>query len=97
MIGCILDPLRCAEAGFWSLVGLVPWWGWILALIVAAGVLWRVAGWPGLIALSGVIGFALGRRSHAEPDWETGEPKPRARRPVRRSSGSDEPPQSLSE
>lgn len=95
----LFDPLCHLESWFWGLVSLVPWWGWIIALIVLAGVLWRVAGWPGLVALGTVVGFLLGRRPGPVDDddiYESGEPrrkKPPAKRRYNPDTNTWEPKQ----
>lgn len=67
---------------FWW-VPLVPSWGWLLAALVVVGVVWKLAGWPGLLALAAAAGFFLGRRSANEPDdiWpHPDDPKPLPKR-----------------
>ncbi len=70
-MSCLLDPFGCLSTGigeaFWGLVAMVPWWGWALAALVLVGVVWKFAGWPGLIALAAGAGFILGRRTADEP------------------------------
>lgn len=80
-MGCFLDPLGCFNDGFWSLVGMVPLWGWAVAGLVLVGVVWKLAGWPGLIALGTVIGFILGRRER--DDYPTDVPEKDATVPKR--------------
>ena len=41
---------------------LLPWWP-LAAVIVGAGVAYRLAGAPGLAAFAAAVGFVLGRRS----------------------------------
>lgn len=63
-MNCGLIDLPCyLEGWFWGLVNMVPLWAWIALAIVAVGVIWKFAGWPGLIGLAGAVGFILGRRS----------------------------------
>ncbi len=65
---------------FWW-VPLVPWWGWLIAGLVLVGVVWKFAGWPGLIGLGVVAGFFLGRRSVSNDEiWPPQDPKPQRRR-----------------
>lgn len=70
-MNCLFDPFGCLSDGiggaFWGLVAAVPWWGWVLAALVLIGVVWKFAGWPGLIALAAGAGFILGRRTADEP------------------------------
>lgn len=68
-IGCHLNHL------LFGWVALVPWWGWALAGLVLVGIVWKLAGWPGLIALAAGAGFILGRRSTDDPvEVEDGPP-----------------------
>lgn len=68
---CLFDPFGCLSTGissvFWGTVSAIPWWGWVLAALVLVGVVWRFAGWPGLIALAAAAGFIFGRRTADEP------------------------------
>ncbi len=66
---------------FWW-VPLVPWWAWLLAGLALVGVVWKFAGWPGLIALAAAVGFWFGRRSTIENDeiWPSPD-KPVKKRP----------------
>lgn len=41
---------------------LLPYWP-LAAVIVGAGLAWRLAGAPGLAAFAAAVGFVLGRRS----------------------------------
>lgn len=70
-MSCLLDPFGCLSDGigntFWGLVAVIPLWGWVLAGIVLIGVIWKFAGWPGLIALAAAVGFIFGRRTAHEP------------------------------
>jgi hypothetical protein len=75
---------------FWW-VPLVPWWAWLLVALIVVGIVWKVAGWPGLIALAAGAGFFLGRRSVTDDDiWPNTDPKPqklpkaKVRRPARK-------------
>lgn len=40
----------------------LPYWPWA-AVLIGAGVAWRFAGMPGLVAFAGLVGFIFGRRS----------------------------------
>lgn len=70
-MNCLFDPFGCLSTGvsslFWGTVGAVPWWGWAIAALVLVGVVWKFAGWPGLIALAAAAGFIFGRRTADEP------------------------------
>jgi hypothetical protein len=63
------------------LVPLIPYWP-LAAVIVGAGVAYRLAGAPGLAAFAAAVGFILGRRSvttehqYPHPD-EKPAPKPK--------------------
>lgn len=93
--GFILVDLSChAQAWFWSLVALVPWWAWVIAAILAAVAVWRLLGWPGVVALGVLAGFVLGRRNEPYPtDLPEKDARPPFGRPNRRTKR--EPPESL--
>jgi hypothetical protein len=57
---------------------LLPYWPWLI-VIGGLGLVYRLAGWPGVVSFVFGLGFLLGRRSKAdtEPDFETGEPEKR--------------------
>ncbi len=49
---CDLLDLGChVSSGFWGLVGLVPWWAWLVIAIAGLGVAYRLGGWPAVAAL----------------------------------------------
>jgi hypothetical protein len=56
-MGCLFDPGGCIAAGWTHLLASVPWWAWVAIALVAVGVVWRFAGWPGLIALAFAAGY----------------------------------------
>lgn len=64
-IGACLHSLAFGWVPEWVWPWL-PYWPWA-AVLVGAGVAWRFAGMPGLVAFAGLVGFILGRRSVA-PD-----------------------------
>ena len=53
----------------------LPGWAWIAGALLVIGLVWRLAGWPGLVALGGVVGYALGRRDKKTPP----QPEPKRR------------------
>lgn len=64
MTACSLLDVPCHIQGLlFGWVALVPWWGWALAGLVLVGIVWKLARWPGIIALAAGAGFILGRRS----------------------------------
>jgi hypothetical protein len=83
LIGLDLGQCAWGIASGWA--GMIPWWGWALAVLILVGVVWKIAGWPGLIALAAGVGFIFGRRSVAERDdiWPHHDPKP-AKAPKKR-------------
>lgn len=49
---------------FWV---ILPYWPWIV-VIGGAGMAYRFAGWPGVAAFAGGVGFIFGRQSVKQPD-----------------------------
>ena len=72
-----------AEDCAWQVVGAagaaLPWPVWLVIGLLLIGIVWHFAGWPGLLALAGLGGFLLGRRSVVEDD-EIWPPPDRGRR-----------------
>jgi hypothetical protein len=65
---------------------LLPYWPWLI-VVGGLGLVYRLAGWPGVGAFIFGLGFLVGRRSvDTEPDYETGEPvtppKPKKRKTI---------------
>lgn len=60
-MSCLFNPGYCIQATFWATIGMVPWWGWLIAFAVLLGVAWRLGGIPGLVAAAAGIGFLFGR------------------------------------
>lgn len=58
--------------------GMIPWWGWVVIALLVVGMVWKFAGWPGLLTLAAGVGFIFGRRSATERDdiWPHPDPKP---------------------
>lgn len=83
--------LRSMTAGWvpdWVL-WLLPYWPWLI-VIGGLGLVYRLAGWPGVVSFVFGLGFLIGRKSTdkpkaVEPDYETGEP-PRPERPKKRKT-----------
>jgi hypothetical protein len=57
MLGCLMDPGGCIAAGWANLLATVPWWAWLVIALVVIGMAWKLAGWPGLIALALGAGY----------------------------------------
>jgi hypothetical protein len=57
MLSCLFDPGACIAAGWTNLLAAVPWWAWVAIALVAVGVIWKFASWPGLIALAFGVGY----------------------------------------
>jgi hypothetical protein len=102
-MGCLFDPGACIAAGWTNLwvgfVGAVPWWAWIAIALIAIGIVWKFAGWPGLIALAFGVGY-FARDLHAafkivrkEPienvDGPDAEPAPKRPEKPRRKTLQD--------
>jgi hypothetical protein len=68
-LGCLLDPGPCIASGWHNLVAAVPWWLWIIIGLVLIGIVWKLAGVPGLIAAAFGAGFIAGSmvKSGARP------------------------------
>lgn len=80
-MSCLFNPIGCLNEGFWNLLGVVPWWGWAVLALALVGIVWKLAGWPGLLGLGFLAGFILGRRDEPFP---TDLPKDDAEPPFRR-------------
>jgi len=84
---CIFDPFGCLSASIGSAIASVPWYWWVVVALVVCGVVWKVAGTPGLLALAAGVGFILGRRSvEPEPVEVPDEDPPHIRR-LKQSQG----------
>jgi hypothetical protein len=57
MFSCIFDPGACVASAWYGLLAAVPWWAWVIAVLIAIGMVWKLAGWPGLIALAFGVGY----------------------------------------
>ena len=56
-MGCLFDPGSCIVSAWYSFLAAVPWWAWAITALVLVGVVWKFAGWPGLIALAFGVGY----------------------------------------
>ena len=66
-IGKTFDLGLCLKSSLFAWVPdwiwpLLPYWPW-LVVIGGLGMAYRVAGWPGVVAFAGGLGFLAGRRS----------------------------------
>ena len=78
-VACLLDPVGCTLGAIGAWFASVPWYGWALLAAIVVGIVWKLAGWPGLLALVAGAGFILGRRSTDDPTETEGlarDPKP---------------------
>lgn len=57
---------------FWP---LLPYWPWAVVLL-ALGIAYRFAGWPGVTAVAGAIGFIFGRMTARKPEPDAHEHVP---------------------
>lgn len=56
---------------------LLPYWPWA-AVVLGAGIAYRLAGAPGLAAFAAAVGFMLGRRSvRSEEQYDPEPPQPK--------------------
>lgn len=87
---CDLLDLGChVSSGFWNLVGLVPWWAWLVIAVAGLGVAYRLGGWPAVAALCFGYGVFWGGKL-AKPvstEEQYGQPEVRSGRKVRKPSG----------
>jgi len=67
MFTCVIDPFGCLSDGIGQMIASIAWYWWALAGLVLVGIVWKLAGWPGLLALAAGAGFILGRRSAPDP------------------------------
>lgn len=81
-IGDCLKGLALGWVPEW-LWPMLPYWPW-LVVIGGVGMAYRFAGWPGVAAFFGGVGFLLGRRSvstdeqypHPDPVIQPKKPRP---------------------
>lgn len=85
-MNCLFDPMGCITGALWQWVASIPWWAWAALGLAIVGIVWKVAGWPGLIGLAAATGYVLGRRSKDDDLYVHEDPKP-----VRRSSQKPPP------
>lgn len=98
-LGTTFDLGLCAHSLF---LGWVPDWVWVIApywpwlfIIVGLGVAYRFAGWPGVVAVAGVLGYLKGRMDaskqdpieHVDPASPDAAPSPPKPKTVRRTTG----------
>lgn len=63
-------------------VALIPWWTWWALALAAVGAVYKFAGWPGIVALAGAVGYLLGRNGVSKlpdavlPPAEPAKPAP---------------------
>jgi len=58
----------------------LPGWAWIAGVLLVIGLVWRLAGWPGLVALGGVVGYFIGRHDKKPPVKAPPQPEPKRRK-----------------
>ena len=63
-LGCLFDPGPCIASGVHGLLAAVPWWAWVVLVLVVIGLVGQLAGWPGLVGLALAAGYLAGRS-----DW----------------------------
>lgn len=68
---CGLLDIPCqAEAAFWGLVNLVPWWAWLAAALAGLLVAYKLGGWPLVAALCFGYGIIWGRHKDDQTPHE---------------------------
>lgn len=55
---------------------LAPYW-WIPVGLLVIGIVWKFSGWPGLLALAGTVGAALGWKLRGDYDEAHKPPPPK--------------------
>lgn len=84
MTGCFPLDIPCHVSGWLAQFHAFMWpWGYLVAAIVALGAAYRLAGWPGVLALATGGAYLLGRwgrKPEAEPTRGDFAPTPK---PVR--------------
>jgi hypothetical protein len=84
---CASNPWQCFTAPLWAWATGLDWYWYAIIALVVVGVVWKLAGWPGLLALAAGAGFILGRRSvEPEPVEVPDEDPPHIRR-LKQSQG----------
>lgn len=94
-----LDGCLAAFGGWWAglvpdwVWPLLPYWPWFVGAL-ALGIGYRVAGLPGLVVVSGGIGYLLGRRSVEPVNEHVDGPDalPPVSRPMRAAPNFGAPP-----
>jgi hypothetical protein len=51
---------------FFGTIALMPWWGWVLAALIVAGAAYKIAGWLGVAAFAGAVGYGVRAVEDAE-------------------------------
>ncbi len=78
-----LNLQRCVADAAMGWLWNVPVLVWIGLAIALVGAVWKLAGWPGIVALAMAIGYALGRRDAVPAAHQHGDDGPDALPPPR--------------
>ena len=80
-----LNLAACLSGQVAGWFALVPWWAWAAIALIIVGIVYRLAGWLGLIGLAGAFGYWLGRRGpdpFPHEDLQRGEDGPEMPRQI---------------
>ena len=86
--------LGCVGGSLLGLLSLIPLWGWLVIALVVIGVIYRFAGWPGLVGLGVAVGYVL-RSWQDRKTPPSAAPAPTAKpKTTSKTRPPDPPPQS---
>lgn len=76
------DLGACVSTTFLGWIAVVPWWAWGLIALIVVGIVYKLAGWLGIVALAGAAGYG----AKALQDAEHGDGEPVAPPPRRKTT-----------
>lgn len=74
------NPASCISGLVSGWAASIPWWAWLVAAILVVGIVYKLAGWLGVVALAGGAGY-IARAEQDAVEHGNGEPPPPAPRP----------------
>lgn len=87
-MSCLFNPGPCIQTAIENALLGVPWWAWVLIIVLTLALVWKLLGWPGVIAAAAGIGFLFGRfpsqakrafdqqNDNSSDFWPPSKPKP---------------------